>query len=118
MKADFTARIHDVAKNIDGRNAVKRSIGKHMNTNGWDLQDWQCRLSRRQMLSGLAGLATSAVAAEAGAQPAPSPVMRPQAGEALIYDDFSAGVWPSPRWMKFRSAEYDLWDPETKILTP
>jgi hypothetical protein len=73
-------------------------------------------LSRRELISGLAGLGMSAVAAKA--QSSTSPVMRPTPGETLIYDDFSAGVWPSPRWMKFRSAEYDLWDPETKIRSP
>ena len=73
-------------------------------------------LSRRELISGLAGLGMSAVAAKA--QSSTPPVMRPTPGETLIYDDFSAGVWPSPRWMKFRSAEYDLWDPETKIRSP
>jgi hypothetical protein len=73
-------------------------------------------LSRRELISGLAGLGMSAVAAKA--QSSTSPVMRPTPGETLIYDDFSAGVWPSPRWMKFRSAEYDLWDPETNIRSP
>lgn len=33
----------------------------------------------------------------------------------MIYDDFSAGEWPSPRWMKFRIPEHDLWDPATFV---
>jgi len=57
----------------------------------------------------------STVAAKVIAQPSMSHVIRPTPGETLVYDDFSAGEWPSPRWMKFRSAEYDLWDPATQV---
>jgi Family of unknown function (DUF6081) len=81
-------------------------------------QDLEHGLSRRELISGLAGLGMSTVAAKVVAQPSTSAVVRPTPGETLIYDDFSAGVWPSPRWMKFRSAEYDLWDPETRIRCP
>jgi hypothetical protein len=73
-------------------------------------------LSRRQLMSGLAGLGMSTVAVKAlaqssPAQPAMAPVMRPAPGQALVYDDFSVGGWPSPRWLKFRSAEYDFGTP-------
>src|SRR5258708_6211091 len=81
-------------------------------------RDLERGLSRREWISGLVGLGMSTVAGKVVAQPSMSPVMRPTPGEPLIYDDFSAGVWPSPRWMKFRSAEYDLWDPETRIRCP
>src|SRR5260370_36043219 len=90
------------------RDAVKGSIR----------QDLEHGLSRREWISGLVGLGMSTVAGKVVAQPSMSPVMRPTPGETLIYDDFSAGVWPSPRWMKFRSAEYDLCDPETRIRCP
>src|SRR5258707_7688394 len=90
------------------RDAVKGSIR----------EDLEHGLSRREWISGLVGFGMSTVAAKVVAQPSMSPVMRPTPGETLIYDDFSAGVWPSPRWMKFRSAEYDLWDPETRIRCP
>jgi hypothetical protein len=33
----------------------------------------------------------------------------------MIYDDFTTGEWPSSRWMKFRSADHDLWDPATIV---
>jgi hypothetical protein len=33
----------------------------------------------------------------------------------VLYDDFRAAVWPSDRWTKFRSPEFDLWDPATEI---
>jgi hypothetical protein len=81
-------------------------------------QDSDCGLSRRGLISGLAGLGMSTIAAKVMAQPSTSPVVRPAPGETLVYDDFSAGGWPSPRWMKFRSAEYDLWDPATQIRSP
>ena len=68
-------------------------------------QDLEHGLSRRELISGLAGLGMNTIAAKVVAQPSTSAVMRPTPGETLIYDDFSAGVWPSPRWMKFRSAE-------------
>jgi hypothetical protein len=81
-------------------------------------QDLDRNLSRRRLISGLAGLGMSTVAAKVMAQSSMSPVIRPAPGETLVYDDFSAGGWPSPRWMKFRSAEYDLWDPATQIRSP
>ena len=79
--------------------------------------------SRRQLMSGLAGLAMSTVADKvlaqsSPAQPAMAPVMRPAPGQTLVYDDFSAGGWPSPRWLKFRSADYDFWDPATVVRAP
>ena len=80
-------------------------------------------LSRRQLMSGLAGLGMSTVAVKVLAQSSPAqsalaPVMRPAPGETLVYDDFSAGGWPSSRWLKFRSAEYDFWDPATVVRAP
>ena len=88
-----------------------------------DHQDLDHALSRRQLMSGLAGLGLSTVAVKvlaqsSPAQPAMTPVMRPAPGETLVYDDFSAGGWPSPRWLKFRSAEYDFWDPATAVRAP
>jgi hypothetical protein len=70
-------------------------------------------LSRRELMSSFAGLGVIMAAGAGVAEQ--SPVVRPTPGQNLVYDDFSAGVWPSPRWMKFRTAEYDLWDPETKV---
>jgi hypothetical protein len=95
------------------RNAVKELIRQDLNR----------ALSRRQFISGLAGLGMSTVAAKALAQSslgqsALAPVMRPAPGETLVYDDFSTGGWPSPRWLKFRSAEYDFWDPATVVRAP
>jgi hypothetical protein len=92
---------------------VKGTIGQNLTS-----QDLNHGLSRRELLSGVAGLAMSTVAGKAVAQSSTSPVMRPTPGEALIYDDFSASEWPSPRWLKFRSADYDLWDPATVIRAP
>src|SRR5580704_18878210 len=65
-------------------------------------QDLDRAPSRRQLISGLAGLGMSTVAVKVLAQSSPSqsamaPVMRPAPGETLVYDDFSAGGWPSPR---------------------
>src|SRR5437763_8483817 len=73
-------------------------------------------LSRRELMSSLVGLGLTVAAREAVAEP--SSVVHPTPGHTLVYDDFSAGVWPSPLWMKFRTAEYDLWDPETKVHSP
>src|ERR1700690_2535876 len=33
----------------------------------------------------------------------------------MIYDDFTAAVWPSPRWTMFRHPEHDLWDPAAVV---
>ncbi|HEX9464544.1 MAG TPA: DUF6081 family protein [Alphaproteobacteria bacterium] len=76
------------------------------------------RISRRQLMSGTAGLGLSTIAAKVAAQSPASPVVRPTPGKTMIYDDFSSGAWPSPRWLKFRSADYDLWDPETQVRCP
>jgi hypothetical protein len=89
-------------------------------------QDFDHPLSRRKLISGLAGLGMSTVAVKALAesssqssnQSAPAPVIRPTPGVTLVYDDFSVGGWPSPRWLKFRSAEYDFWDPATVVRAP
>src|ERR1700722_20073025 len=63
-------------------------------------------------------VAVKVLAQSSPAQSAMAPVMRPAPGETLVYDDFSAGGWPSPRWLKFRSAEYDFWDPATVVRAP
>src|SRR5215472_4424906 len=73
-------------------------------------------LFRRELLSSLAGFGMIMAAHESVAEQ--SSVVRPMPGQTLVYDDFNAGLWPSPRWMKFRTAEYDLWDPETKVEAP
>jgi hypothetical protein len=90
---------------------VKESIRQDLNKQdliSQDLisQDLDHALSRRQLISGLAGLGTSTFAAKVFAQSSPAqsamaPVMRPALGETLVYDDFNAGGWPSPRWLKF-----------------
>jgi hypothetical protein len=95
------------------RSAVKELIGQNLDH----------ALSRRQLMSGLAGLGMSTIAAKVLAQSSPAqsamaPVMRPAPGQTLVYDDFSAGGWPSPRWLKFRSADYDFWDAATVVHAP
>jgi hypothetical protein len=60
-------------------------------------QDLEHGLSRRELISGLVGLGMSTVAGKVVAQPSMSPVMRPTPGETLVYDDFSAGIWPETR---------------------
>lgn len=32
-----------------------------------------------------------------------------------VYDDFSEQNWPSDRWFKFRTSQYDLWDPKAVV---
>src|SRR5258708_25345514 len=104
----LTDEVSETVPEQGWRDAVKGSLR----------EDWEQGLSRREWISGLVGLGMSTVAGKVVAQPSMSPVMRPTPGETLIYDDFSAGVWPSPRWMKFRSAEYYFGDPETRIRSP
>lgn len=55
-------------------------------------QDLEHGLSRRELISGLAGLGMSTVAAKVVAQPSTSAIMHPTPGETLIYDDFSAAA--------------------------
>jgi hypothetical protein len=103
------------------RNAVQTSIRQNVVSHAL-LTPPLPHPSRRDLLTGLTVLGLSTLAppalAESAAPSAPSPVIRPIPGEPLVYDDFSAAEWPSPRWLKFRSAEYDLWDPATVIRAP
>lgn len=62
--------------------------------------------SRRDMF--LWASAQSAVWLTSCAQP---PVARP----LDTYDGFADPTWPSPRWLRFRSSQYDLWDPATVV---
>jgi hypothetical protein len=86
-------------------------------------------LSRRSALSGLSALGLTTVAPSLLAQSPPA--IRPtqpksdlsdfghlKAGEPLLYDDFTTPGWPSPRWLKFRTADHDLWDPATVVRAP
>lgn len=42
----------------------------------------------------------------------------PAARALEVYDEFADTTWPSPRWMKFRSSQHDLWDPAAVVAIP
>ena len=39
----------------------------------------------------------------------------PAAAGFQVYDDYADPTWPSSHWTKFRTSQYDLWDPATVV---
>lgn len=67
------------------------------------------RPSRRDLLVGACAFGTIGLASCAQAPVAPA---------LEVYDDFAEPAWPSPRWLKFRSSQYELWDPAAVVTNP
>ena len=71
--------------------------------------------SRRSMLTAIGGLGLSLGAGHSRAQAAAAGATDAEGKPWQSYDDFADPSWPSPRWSKFRSAQHDLWDPDTDV---